>query len=66
MHGNFLFYPITHSSGADKNLRVLGGLWAEEQRFAKAIAGSFIDGSRLLGSQEAITRFPQSMGSTDV
>ena len=71
MHGNFSVLPnYTISKVVDKNLRVLGGIkyGPEEQRFAKAIAGSFIDGSRLVGSQEAIQpyRFRQSMGSTDV
>ena len=71
MHGNFSVLPnYTISKVVDKNLRALGGIkyGPEEQRFAKAIAGSFIDGSRLVGSQEAIQpyRFRQSMGSTDV
>ena len=46
MHGNFSVLPnYTISKVVDKNLRVLGGIkyGPEEQRFAKAIAGSFID-----------------------
>ena len=71
MHGNFPVLPnYTISKVVDKNLRALGGVkyGPEEQQFAESIAGSLIEGSKLIGSQESIQpyRFRQSMGSTDV